>query len=173
MRRMIRFTWPERVRAERENGQNNVKKGALCPKCATVQLQTQLTAVFGGEWKMYHAVQANGTAGQKCPVIGEKWAVPGGTAGPTGPTRRVPVGAVLYRQVPLGVQAYSYKRRRRNLEECHSLTSVRSAATRNEPATLKTRLRASGRSGGSMGQPVGRPLYRAVVSDVASISGRP
>ena len=50
---------------------------------------------------MYRVVRGNGTAGQKAPVCGHKCTVPRGTASPTGPGQKAPVGAVPYRGVPL------------------------------------------------------------------------
>ena len=57
---------------------------------------------------MYHAVQPNGTAACKALGHGHNCTVPRGTACPTGPIPRVPVGAVPYRRVPLGWYAVHF-----------------------------------------------------------------
>jgi hypothetical protein len=84
-------------------------KSYLSSVIRTAKSVVQLRLVTNGGiktfWELYHLVQLRGTAWHLCPVGGALCPVPGGTACPTGPIPRVPVGAVLYRPVPLAGHA--------------------------------------------------------------------
>ena len=83
------------------------KLNCLSDKNRSKKRGTVTRATNGGfslkRWA-YQAVRLNGTACPKCLVHGPLLPVPRGTAGPTGPIPKVPVGAVPYRGLPLGVR---------------------------------------------------------------------